>query len=773
MAQTVNLRVVKSAQVFEATPTTNLHAQNVYTQYPNPAAGTATKVLLKFGAPGSPYRYRPIQSGAAIKVTYTRSSSATKPFFWVKLCDSDFKDFDEETINWNSTPGYSAWSNIGSSVSWGTTSGNEKSLSLPSGYVNAENAARLAREPVFLFPIDTSAPSSANVAFSTAENDLYLQVTVGNTDVTGIVKALSPISGTINRSVPQTFRWEFVPQNNELVFGDWTQTSATFRWRSPGGAWNSIHLTTEQQVTIPANTFPAGNIEWQVYATNNVGIASTSATSTIATSADPVAATPSSPVGGYYINETRANLFVWTASGPQTKADLQWSQDGSTWADLATVNSSALQYSVPANTFPGQKTLYWRVRSYNTDNAAGPWSSAASFSTTDTQPIATPLSPADSIEDGSKEIAFEWSVTNASGEPQSSSELQYSVDAINWNALGTAQGTAVRFDVTPGSLAAGKVYWRVRSSNRQGAFGPWSASASFQCMAAPPAPNLSVTPVPFAIISWQSVGQQAYRVTIDGTVYGPFWGGANEFASPVFLQDGEHTASVEVQGIYGFWSDPGEISFSVQNNPGDPIELNITPSIDALLEWRSTGDYDSFTVYRDGNPIAKTEVSVFTDRFVLGYHSYYVVHQLADGNYSKSNTVSVELTVDMSYIAAASSGAWLPLRLSENSASAQNFTFSRSCSLRHVTGATYPVAEIAQFQDLSGSYDVAFTDLTSAKAFEALFGQLVIVKSRGNSVVIGPLVTLNKTHNDFYINYSFTVQQIEWEDYVNAADSGV
>lgn len=774
MAQTVNLRAVKSAQVFEATPTTNLHGQNVYTQYPNPPSGSASKVLLKFGDPSSPYRYRPIQSGAVIYVTYTRSSSATRPFFWVKLCDSDFKDFDEETISWNSTPAYNAWSNIGSSVSWGTTTGNEKSLTLPSGYVNAETAARLAREPVFLFPIDTSAPNSANVAFSTSESGLALQVTVGDSDVTGVVKAVSPISGTINRSVPQTFSWEFVPQNNALVFGDWTQTSATFRWRSPGGSWNSIPLTTEQQITIPANTFPAGNIEWQVTATNNVGTATTSATSTVATVAAPVVATPSSPVSGFYINETRANLFTWTVSGPQTKADLQWSQDGSTWTDLATINGSALQFSVPASTFPGGETLFWRVRSYNTDNAVGAWSAAASFSTSDTLPVASPSSPADSIEDGSKEISFSWTVTNASGEPQIASKIVYSTDnQQSWQQLAVVSGQTTQYAAPPNAFPAGKIFWKVAAANRQSAWGAYSTPASFQCVAAPPAPTLSVIPVPFATINWQSIGQQAYRVKIDETVYGPFWGGANSFESPVFLQDGEHTATVEVQGGYGFWSKPGEISFSVQNIPGASIDLNITPGLDALLEWRMAGEADIFSVFRDGRLVAKTKATSFIDRYALGYHSYYVVHRFADGYYSKSNVVSVELTADMPYIAEAAGGEWLPLKLSENSSRTQQFTFNRSHSLRHVTGAAYPICEIAQFQDLSGSYDVAYKDAAGAAALEALFGKIVVLKSPGGNMVIGPLTAISKTCGEFFVSYSFTINQIAWEDFVDATNAGL
>lgn len=775
MPQTVYLNARKSAQVFEASPETRIYDASTYTQYPNPADGTATKVLLKFGTTDTRYRYRPIQPGAKIWATYSRSGSETRPYFWVKLCDdADFKDFDMDEINWNTTPAYRFWSNVGSSVSWGSTSANEMLLTLPgrADYLNAKTAWRLAREPVFLFVIDTTAPNSAYVVLSNPYPGVRMEITVGDEDVNGLVQAVSP-TGAVDRSQPQTFKWEFAPEGNAYVLGDWTQTAATFRWRTAGGSWNTIALTDEQQVTIPANTFPAGGIEWQVIATNNEGIESSSAITSIPTSAPLVVAAPSSPTNGYHINETKENLFVWTASGEQTKADLQWSEDASAWTDLASVTGPTLQCAVPANTFPGRKNLYWRIRAYNTENTAGDWSQPAAFSTIDTLPSAIPISPENTIEDGSKEILFSWSVTNASGEPQTSSELQYSDDGVNWNGLATVQGASTHYSLAPGSLTAGEVFWRVKANNRQGEGGPWSEAISFQCIAAPPAPNLSVTPVPFAVINWQSIGQQAYRVRIDGTTYGPFWGEANEFVSPVFLQDGDHTAAVEVQGIYGFWSVPGEISFSVRNVPGDEIELNLTPTIDALLEWSAPAGYDSFTVYRDGKPIAKTSARSFTDRVVLGYHSYFVVYQMQDGNYSKSNTVSEELFAKSTSIAALTGGDWLPLRLSENSVSSQEFSRSRSASLRHVTGAKYPVCEISKFEDLSGSYDVAYKDAADAAPLEALLGKIVIVKSRGGNVVIGPLVSLNKVHYDLYMAYRFTIQQSEWEDFIDDSRAGV
>ena len=73
--------------------------------------------------------------------------------------------------------------------------------------------------------------------------------------------------------------------------------------------------------------------------------------------------------------------------------------------------------------------------------------------------------------------------------------------------------------------------------------------------------------------------------------------------------------------------------------------------------------------------------------------------------------------------------------------------------------------ELSEFEDVSGSYNCAFKDLASAAAFEALQGQVVILKSRGGKVLIGLLSPLESRYTDFYISYTFSVQAIDWEDF--------
>ena len=63
---------------------------------------------------------------------------------------------------------------------------------------------------------------------------------------------------------------------------------------------------------------------------------------------------------------------------------------------------------------------------------------------------------------------------------------------------------------------------------------------------------------------------------------------------------------------------------------------------------------------------------------------------------------------------------------------------------------------------------MSFADLPSAKAFEALRGQAVVLKSRGGNVMIGILSTLSKRMTEFYIAFVFTLQRMHWRDWIDA-----
>ena len=390
------------------------------------------------------------------------------------------------------------------------------------------------------------------------------------------------------------------------------------------------------------------------------------------------------------------------------------------------------------------------------------------LSTTDSDAVATPLEPIGTVEDGSAPITFKWSVAIDTGMTTTGADLQKSTDGTNWTTFEQYRvAGSTEYSAPAGAFSAGITYWRVRAFNADGVPGNWSSSVQFVCVAAPDAPVVSCDAKPFATVSWQSSGQQVYEVTADGKVYGPYFGTAKSFTLPDFLTDGQHQISVRIQGIYGLWSAPGSVTFSVTNIPGDGITLTGKFGRDAALSWTTDAVSGDYIVYRDDVRIARTGSVSFTDRLVLGQHRYYVINKIAGGYYTKSNTVSGTMRSCTRAIAAAAGGAWLEMALSADSDGVEDFTWSEVVRELHVSGSDYPVVETSPYRDASGTYSISFSDVETARAFEALQGQTVIVKSRGGNVMVGVLSGYSKTMTHFYITFVFTVRACSWEDFVD------
>nr|DAT30969.1 MAG TPA: Oligo alginate lyase [Caudoviricetes sp.] len=197
----------------------------------------------------------------------------------------------------------------------------------------------------------------------------------------------SPSSGTkISRKQQNVFSWEIVPVSSTNPPDEYRSepSSATMYWRVAGSEdIQTVNAPNLYSVSIPANTFPAGQIEWCIYglmANNKPFDTSDNWVAVTVTDEDAVAvATCKSPLRGV-INRKEATQFVWghyTETGTaQTKAEIQTSRDGSTYTTLATINGSTNTYTAPAGTLPSGD-LYWRVRTYNDDNVAGAWSEPA------------------------------------------------------------------------------------------------------------------------------------------------------------------------------------------------------------------------------------------------------------------------------------------------------------------------------------------------------------------------------------------------------------
>ena len=439
----------------------------------------------------------------------------------------------------------------------------------------------------------------------------------------------------------------------------------------------------------------------------------------------------------------------------------------STTTAAATISSTTISYTAPANTFAAGEYEY---RFSVTDNLGQTvYTAWSSFDTRDTVSTATADEPSGNLLDGDQPISFRWTHINESGSAQTKAELQKSADGSTWTALTTVTGSANEYSAPAGTFASGTWFWRVRTFNLDNVAGAWSDAASFVTVSAPSTPKVIVQASPRPLITWQTNEQSAYQIQLDTAVDTTDYGSGKSWRSPVYLDDGLHVARVRVQNSYGVWSEWGSATFTVSHTAGGAIVLTVDADHRAELSWSYAGSWTEFVVYRDGVAIAKTTDYSYTDDYSVGTVRYQVRACASDGtyNYSLSNEVTVSVMPETVMLSALGSGKWLFLRLSTAQHRTNTIKASRTFSLTHLSGRKFPEAELTEFCDRSISVSYATDDEAEKAALETLMGSPVCLKTPGGKMVIGILDTLSETESMFYSSYTFAVSQMHYPEEVD------
>jgi hypothetical protein len=476
------------------------------------------------------------------------------------------------------------------------------------------------------------------------------------------------------------------------------------------------------------------------------------------------------------IVKAEANIFTWDvtdeglclAALEQASAVFRWRSGASGTIHTINVSGNTQSITVPANTFAGTTSIQWQI-AVTANSGVTTTSDWVTLSTADATPTAAPLSPVDTVIDGSKDVLFQWQHSISTGTAQSKADLQKSTDGQTWTTLATVTGAARQWTCPAGTLTSSIKYWRVRTYNADGVAGAWSDAAQIVVIAAPTAPSIQIKSTgPRPSISWQTSEQEAYQVELDGKLSGgTHYGTEKTWTSPAYLADGSHTVRVRVQNQYGMWSDWGAASLPVTNTPGAAISLNVEASSVAELSWQTTGSYDFYLVYRDGKPIAKLAQTQYTDELSSGSVSYQVRGCYDDsGNYGLSQAVGVRVLADVHMVSDLNTGETLRLPYSDSQHRQTTRTLSRQVELLQLSGAYYPVAVEVDSGTDALSITAALLDESEIRQLMGLVGKLVCAKTPQGDMVIGYITSLPKQHDGFLNVFNFTVEQIDFDDEV-------
>lgn len=502
-------------------PNTNYSDLAQYKLFAEPFTGTrgdvnkGDNIYIKFPTPGDAYKFKRVT-----KVTFTIYAQPTKESetgykqIWAYVHGLT-SPLDVSTVTYATRP--SVYQQTGGLTQhadgdWSTLNeiiqlsadlkpySEESKIELKSGIKNG-----------FVFAF-RGAPSGTSEAIFYGEKSTrkpFLTCEYSNDNVGIKADNFSPSSGAfVNRFQKNTFTWGATDDTTitQVCFAEIKQTSAVFEWRVKNASTsNTISVSgATTACTVPANTFPSGTIEWRVKATANSGTTTTSAWQEITTTDVTPSCKPVSP-SGIVIDATIVNRFNWqhiiSTGTPQSKADLQWSADGTTWNTLTTVTGENQYYDVPANKFTSG-TKYWRVRTYNTDGTASAWSEKAEFIA-----INAPSAPSIVIQSTGPRPRITWQTTE---------QEAYQLTLSSGYASGTVYGTEKAWR-SPVYLADGSYTVRVRVQNKYGMWSEWSAAALPISHTEGEAITLTATAGHEAALTWQTAGSyDFYLVERDG-----------------------------------------------------------------------------------------------------------------------------------------------------------------------------------------------------------------------------------------------------------------
>ena len=280
-----------------------------------------------------------------------------------------------------------------------------------------------------------------------------------------------PTGSNVNTGEALTFNWTLT---NSL--GEIQQDYARLYWKkSTEGSYHSIYVSGNlKRCIVPANTFPtSATIQWYIVATDP-GANTYTSTEKSFNSVAPTVTAENYPSGNN-VNYGADILFKWKLSSngqgdyTQTSAKLYWRKDTlDNWTQIS-ISGNVKQLTVPAYTFPPDKTIYWYLEA--TDFGGATTSTGQKTFKTAKSVITPQDSPTSGYADPRSAITFKWYFTDGENTyvQQNATFKWREAGEENWNTIsasGTTQSVTVPANTFP---ILSNIEWMLSGTDAGGA----------------------------------------------------------------------------------------------------------------------------------------------------------------------------------------------------------------------------------------------------------------------------------------------------------------
>lgn len=421
---------------------------------------------------------------------------------------------------------------------------------------------------------------------------VYMASGIGSASVSGTITVppdapSAPTLGTITRNsdTSQTINWTrnasgSAPYDSQQVqrmeygnsgWGGWTVV-ANLGGSSAGGAQSYTDTTTS------AN---------KIYHYRVVGI--NSAGAAYSGMSDWVFTTPASPTSVALAavpgNQVKATIAVGVPHG-EYKTELQYSSAGGAWTALTTLNRGVTEYTW---TPPVGASI--QVRARHSIDATGRVGHGllSTYRDSNIVPLQSPpLAPTNLAPNGvnvdfAKTVTLSWTYTSTDTSDQVAYEIETKAGAGAWTSRGKVTSSAKQHTFAIGTFAKNVAQqWRVKVWGAHATASPVSSLASFTAVDAPAVTitsPLGVADTATATVTWTPIAGQAnwkaelYRESDLLEAKAGSGAASSVTFGPQFLNGGNYTIKVQVQGSTGLWSPWATTTFVVDFPEPGPAEV--------------------------------------------------------------------------------------------------------------------------------------------------------------------------------------------------------